>query len=361
MAERVTVSMEGGVAAVRLNRFRGIALPLALLAFALSATDAGAAPFAYIGHSENDFSVIDTASSTVAAMQHLYGAPQGVAVARSGARVYLTLECAGPSGFCGNGSLLVIDTAGNVVLAAVPVGASPYGVAVNPAGTRVYVANRQSNTLSVIDATSNTVIGTLPSAGGPVGVVVSPDGGRLYVTNEPACDPVETCDPTNLTAIDTATNAVTATIPLGTYPSGVALSPDGSRAYVANRCPVGRSPGCAPDGAPFVAVIDTSSNTVLASPKIGTGSLGPDGVAALPDGSRVYVTNQNAGTVTEIDTNTNTVSATITVGVFPVGVAVTPDGARVYVTRPRSAPCPGRRCRSPAPVNMDYPLDTARV
>ena len=34
--------------------------------------------------------------------------------------------------------------------------------------------------------------------------------------------------------IDTATNTVTATIPVGSDPSGVAVSPDGTHAYVAN-------------------------------------------------------------------------------------------------------------------------------
>jgi DNA-binding beta-propeller fold protein YncE len=34
--------------------------------------------------------------------------------------------------------------------------------------------------------------------------------------------------------IDTATNAVTATIPVGEFAQGVAVTPDGSKVYVAN-------------------------------------------------------------------------------------------------------------------------------
>jgi YVTN family beta-propeller protein len=53
-----------------------------------------------------------------------------------------------------------------------------------------------------------------------------------------------------------------------------------------------------------------------------------------PDGSKVYVTNAKRlgpGTVSVIATATNTVTATIAVGVTPGGVAVTPDGSKVYV------------------------------
>ncbi len=56
------------------------------------------------------------------------------------------------------------------------------------------------------------------------------------------------------------------------------------------------------------------------------------GLAITSDGARVYVTNQVDHTVSVIDTATNTVIATIPVGLFPVGIAITSDGARAYVT-----------------------------
>jgi YVTN family beta-propeller protein len=55
-------------------------------------------------------------------------------------------------------------------------------------------------------------------------------------------------------------------------------------------------------------------------------------VAVPPDGSKVYVTNSfSSATVSVIDAATNTVSATIPVGLNPLGVAVTPDRSKVYV------------------------------
>jgi YVTN family beta-propeller protein len=52
---------------------------------------------------------------------------------------------------------------------------------------------------------------------------------------------------------------------------------------------------------------------------------------ALARAQNAYITNQSSNTVSVIDTVTNTVSATIPVGLTPFGVAVSPDGSKVYV------------------------------
>jgi YVTN family beta-propeller protein len=56
-----------------------------------------------------------------------------------------------------------------------------------------------------------------------------------------------------------------------------------------------------------------------------------------PDGKHVYVTNQNSNNVSVIDTATNMVATTISVGNFPRGVTVAPDGKRAYVANSGSA------------------------
>ena len=58
----------------------------------------------------------------------------------------------------------------------------------------------------------------------------------------------------------------------------------------------------------------------------------PWGVAVSPDGKRVYVANQQSNNISVIDTETNRVTATVSVGSSPFGVATTPDGSKVYVT-----------------------------
>jgi YVTN family beta-propeller protein len=54
--------------------------------------------------------------------------------------------------------------------------------------------------------------------------------------------------------------------------------------------------------------------------------------AATADGIKVYVADSVYNIVSVINTATNTVIATILVGIFPYGVTVTPDGKKVYVT-----------------------------
>jgi YVTN family beta-propeller protein len=76
-------------------------------------------------------------------------------------------------------------------------------------------------------------------------------------------------------------------------------------------------------------VIATASNTVVATVTVGAN---PSGVAVTPDGTKVYVANRGSGTVSAIATATNAVVATIPVGGNPYGIAVTPDGTNVYVT-----------------------------
>jgi YVTN family beta-propeller protein len=78
-----------------------------------------------------------------------------------------------------------------------------------------------------------------------------------------------------------------------------------------------------------VSVIDTSTNSVTATVTVGTS---PVGVAVSPDGSTAYVPNSSSGTVSVIDTSTNSVTATVTVGSYPADVAFTPNSATAYVS-----------------------------
>ena len=86
-------------------------------------------------------------------------------------------------------------------------------------------------------------------------------------------------------------------------PFQIAITPDGTRAYVANQSSTNT-----------VSVIDTANNIVVATIP---GGFSPLGVAITPDGTQAYVTNDFSNTVSVIDTATNTVVATIPVGGSP--------------------------------------------
>ncbi len=112
----------------------------------------------------------------------------------------------------------------------------------------------------------------------------------------------------------------------------------GMGVFLAVQAPVQAAPSAyvANNFSGTVSVIDTATNAVTTTITVGNN---PKGVAVSPDGSQVYVVNQCAsssnctyGTVSVIDTATDLVTDTIPVGSGSIGVAVSPDGSRVYVT-----------------------------
>ncbi|MBL0057140.1 MAG: beta-propeller fold lactonase family protein [Chitinophagaceae bacterium] len=121
----------------------------------------------------------------------------------------------------------------------------------------------------------------------------------------------------DVSVINTATNTVVATVIVGTNPIGVSVSPDAGRVYVGNAF------------SNNVSVINAATNSVVAT--VAVGSV-PRGISVSPDGSRVYVANNSSNSVSVINTATNTIVATVTVGAAPNGVCVSTDGNNVYVT-----------------------------
>src|SRR5262249_56186745 len=99
----------------------------------------------------------------------------------------------------------------------------------------------------VIARARDRVTATIPVGSGPLGVAVTPDGSGVYVTN---------FQDNTVSVIATASNTVTATIPLGNNPFGVAVTPGGRTGYAANQAqaPVaGTSSGIAPPTRPATA------------------------------------------------------------------------------------------------------------
>jgi YVTN family beta-propeller protein len=144
---------------------------------------------------------------------------------------------------------------------------------------------------------------SLGIGGMPYGVAMSTDGTRAYVTD---------IQNNRVSVVDIATRAVVGSIAVGKSPWGIAVGRDG-RAYVVN----------SDDGT--LSVIDTTTNTVLGDLIVGNS---PTSVAVNADGSRVYVTNSNDNTVSVINTSTYA-STLVEVGNSPFGVAV--GGDKIYV------------------------------
>jgi YVTN family beta-propeller protein len=237
----------------------------------------------------------------------------GIAVSRSGKRAY-----AASSAATGSGVLVVLDAVADQILGTpLPLGSTPAGVAVTRDGETVYVAG---DTVTVVDtsdtAISAVVSGTVDVGGPSSGVAINPKSPRLYVTKPYANE---------VAVVDTTTNQVTATVPVGTNPQGIAVTPNGQRVYVANSgtfCDCHSQAECDACPAATVSVIDTATNAVTASVTVGPNAFG---LAVTPSGARVLVANRGGGhvlpaghTLSVIETATNTVSATVGVGTGPV-------------------------------------------
>jgi YVTN family beta-propeller protein len=65
-------------------------------------------------------------------------------------------------------------------------------------------------------------------------------------------------------------------------------------------------------------------------------------VAVTPDGSKVYVANEGSDTVSVIDTKTNTVTATIPVGSVPIAFGIFIQPALRFAGTPGKANCYGQ-------------------
>jgi len=152
----------------------------------------------------------------------------------------------------------------------------------SPDGSRLYVAHDGANAkLSIIDTTSRTVVGTIGTTPDTTDMAISSGGRTLYLADGYY---------NRIQVIDTSTNVVVAYIPLGprSYngdPGGIALSPDGKWAYVTNT-----------ENA-TVSVIDLTTRRVVGDPIVVgvppwlASTTRPTAIAVSPDGSRVYVAN----------------------------------------------------------------------
>lgn len=124
----------------------------------------------------------------------------------------------------------------------------------------------------------------------------------------------------SVTVIDVNTSTLVTKIPVCSdfcFSLIPAVTPNGARVYVTNNFQ------------DTVTVIDTLTNTVIDTITVGQS---PWGIAITPDGTRAYVANSSSNTISVIDTSTNTVIATIADTARPLGVAIMPDGSRAYVS-----------------------------
>lgn len=276
-------------------------------------------------------------------------APTYLAMTPDGTRVFAASA---------DGSLRVIDTAGNSVLATLSSDPDPSGIGVTPNGAWALMTNLLSVRMAVLDTASNTMrpritllgerftggfgrIAALPDNNTawvanqanevlaivrldtsqvvgrdidmrPVDIALSPDGSLAYVAG---CK--QECVPGTVEIISTAQKLTQGYIEVGPRPYRIAMAPGGATFYTTNLADSSLS------------VVDVGAGAVVATVQIG---VEPTGLAVARDGSVVYTTSQQLGTVTAVDAVTHAIRNQVRVGDQAREIVVTPDGQRVYVS-----------------------------
>lgn len=192
-----------------------------------------------------------------------------------------------------------------------------------------YVSNEDSQTLSVIDTGTDSVIATIPVGTRPRGVRVTDDGSTVYValSGSPKCPPTmpdEECEKMEadkskdgIAEVDIRTGKVTRVLPGGSDPETFDIGVDESRIFVSN------------EDVHTASLVSLESGEVIATVPVGKE---PEGVRLHPDGKTVWVTGETDHDVTVLDTETGKTIRKISVGKRPRDLAFSPDGSKAYVT-----------------------------
>jgi DNA-binding beta-propeller fold protein YncE len=164
------------------------------------------------------------------------------------------------------------------------------------------------------------------------GVVFSPDGTHLYATgggNDAVYDYTVTNQRLQLAHSWVSTKLHQTSYPTDVgdavgYSRGIAITPDGSTLVVTNE-----------QGGSVAALSTTDGSikwqTPLGGSLQGEGSY-PGAVALTPDGTRAWVTAQGANLLMSLDVSSGAPGPVVPVGDHPNAVAITHDGNTAYVT-----------------------------
>ncbi len=235
------------------------------------------------------------------------GQPHRVGVGRSPVHMVQTLD--GHTIYVtnfGEASVSVVDAATWRATSTLPVPANPHGITLSPDGRWVYVACVQGGAIAVLDAANKWLDGTiaLPTGTQPYAVALSRDGRYLYAPDNFAA---------RLFVIDTASRQVIGAVPIGLRAALEARSADGSTLYVTN------------GASGTVSVLDLAADPahprVRATVRVGTY---PHGLALTPDGRYLVVANTLGDTLSVIATATDQVVATLPAEQYPNDVMALP-------------------------------------
>lgn len=132
----------------------------------------------------------------------------------------------------------------------------PAHVIVGARCDRAYVSNADDNAVALVEMRTRRLIATIPVGRSPVQVFATLGGNFMYVAKQGA----EQAPDNTVSVIDTRLNAVVQTLTTDRGAHGVAVSDDGSRVFIANTF------------AGTVSTIDAVTQRVTRAVRVGSGS-----------------------------------------------------------------------------------------
>jgi DNA-binding beta-propeller fold protein YncE len=210
--------------------------------------------------------------------------PSGLAVSPDGRFLWVARVHAG--------DVVKLDLETEAIVARVQVGRAPYRPVLSRDGRHLAVALWGGAAVALLDPAKASVVATVPTADHPCDVVFSPDGAFLFVAQANR----------NLVALlDVGARKVVRQV-------SVALGPDG---------PGSASAGSMPDGST------------------------PNALALSPDGETLFVANadDDAVAVVDVDGPPDRARAVgfVPVGWYPAALALTPDGRTLFVANAKGS------------------------
>ncbi|HKV42409.1 MAG TPA: YncE family protein [Blastocatellia bacterium] len=251
---------------------------------------------------QNELVAIDTSTNRVIKRSNIGNRPNEPCVADGGRFVFVPL--------LEDSVVAVVDAETLEVVDHIKVPAMPHNTFASADGRHVYVGSMSGQRITTIDASTRLVTAEFNPGGWVRPLAIKRDESVAYAALSGLHGFVE---------IDMRVRRVERTVRLlqlppdtpkpflDTYTHGLALTPDEHRLYVTS----------VPGNALYVYSVPDLDRLA----KINVGKA-PNWIAVRPDGNVLFVSNQASDTVSVIDTGTNTVIATVPVGAAPKRIIV---------------------------------------
>src|SRR5579872_5672239 len=189
---------------------------------------------------------------------------------------------------------------------------APHGLQVDAKGT-LYATCDLSRKFLVIDPKTRTITAAIDTEGTGHWIAVLPDGSKAYVANKN--------DRPFVSVIDIKARKMTGKVDMPNGTQGITVSPDGKRVLAVDYKD------------PKFMVIDTATDKIVDTVAVEKNQTGPFRVKYSPDGSKLVTCDSQAGLANIINTaDLHGKQIVLTVGKTPFGIAFSADSKTALVS-----------------------------